>query len=167
MRVKRNNQNGFTLIETLLYLAVSSVLLFAVSGFVVLSYQSRAEGQVIAEVEQQGQHILQAITSSVRSSSSITVPAVNASGPSLTLATGSNPTSFNLNGTMLSITVGVAAPVPLHNSQVSVTNISFTNASRPSTPGSVRIQFTLSYNATSDRREYKYSKEFYGSATLR
>lgn len=161
---------GFTLIEVLLYLAIASALLFAVSGFVVLSFQSRAEGQVISEVEQQGQHMLQTITNRVRGSGAITTPAASTNGTTLTLATSSgatNPSVVSLSGTTLSITEGSGSPVILHNSQVNVSGLTFTNASRPSTPGIVRIQFTLSYNSTSSRREYNYSKVFYGSASLR
>lgn len=166
---KLSNQ-GFTLIEVLLYLAIASVMLFAVSGFVVMSLQSRSEGMVATEVEQQGEKIMQTITKSIRESSTITSPTANNSSPSLTITTtipATNPTVYSLNSGILMITEGASPAVGLNGSRVTISGLTFINTSKPTTSGSIKIQFTASYNGNISRREYNYSKVFYGTASLR
>ena len=168
--MSRPKQTGFTLVEILLYIAIASAFLLTLSSFVILSFRSRAEAQVIAEVEQQGEKLMQTITITARSASSITTPIAGTSGSTLILATSSgstNPTTFSLSGGVISITEGVSTAVALNNSQVTVSSLTFTNLSRTGTPGVVRIQFTLSYNGNTSKREYAYSKVFYGTASLR
>lgn len=55
----------------------------------------------------------------------------------------------------------------LINSRVTVSNLTFSNLSRPGTPGTVRIQFTLTHINPEGRQEYNFSKTFYDTATLR
>lgn len=166
----RQTQAGFTLIEVLLYLAVSSFILFSVSSFVVASMRARAESQVIAEVEQQGERLMQVMAASVRSSRGINSPVVGASGASLSVFTtvpATNPTVFGLSSGNITITEGAGGAVALDNTLVTVSGLTFTNVSRPSTPGTIRIQFTLTYSNPAGGQEYQYSKVFYGTASVR
>ncbi|KKT35654.1 MAG: hypothetical protein UW24_C0005G0002 [Parcubacteria group bacterium GW2011_GWA2_44_12] len=94
---KLQTKSGFTLIELLLYVAISSVMLLITSLFLQTLLQSRIKNQTIAEVEQQGLHIMQLITQTVRNAEAITAPAPSASAASLTLdviPAASDPTVF-------------------------------------------------------------------------
>jgi prepilin-type N-terminal cleavage/methylation domain-containing protein len=163
-------EKGFTLIELLLYIAVLSTAITAIFIFFFMMLQARVKNQTISEVEQQGSQLMQLMTQTIRNSNTINSPAVGS--PSSTLSLGmddvsKNPTIFDLSGGVLRIKEGSGAIVSLTNSQVTVTNLQFSNISRTGTQGTVRIEFTITYNNVSGRNEYEYSKTFYNSATLR
>lgn len=67
----------------------------------------------------------------------------------------------------LQIKEGSNTEVVLSNSKVAVSNLTFTNLTRSSTPGVVRISFTLSRVNANNRNEYDYQKTFVTSAALR
>ena len=161
---------GFTLVELLLYVSIASFILLVTSVFLSTLVQSRVKNQTIAEVEQQGLSLMQSMTHAIRNADTINAPAQGTSASALsvnTIVPGNNPTIFDLAGAVLQMKEGAAAAVPLTNSRVSVSGLLFSNVSRPGTPGTVRIQFTLTHMNPEGRNEYDFSKTFIGSATLR
>lgn len=141
----RAMKKGFTLIELLLYVSIVGAIIFSVAGFLSLSMQSRVKNQAISEVEQQGIQVMQVITQAGR----------NAANVNFT-------TAFDLlDGAIRENTIA------LTNSRVIASNLTFTNLSRTGTPGTIRIQFTLTHINPSGRNEYDFNKTFYGSTTLR
>lgn len=167
---KRRSGAGFTLVELLLYVALTTIMVGTISAFLFLMLQVRVKSQVINEVEQQGQQAMQRITQVIRKASDITVPAQGASGSSATLVVtpvGSSPTVFDLSAGALRITEGVGAPVVLTNSRVTASALTFTNVSRSVSSHDLRIQFTLTAVNSSGRNEYDYTKTFTTTAHVR
>lgn len=167
---RSNIQGGFTLVELLLYVSIASVMLLVISVFLSTLLESRIKNQTIAEVEGQGIQVMQMITQTARNAEAITSPALGASASSLTLdviTAGSDPTIFDLASGVIRIKEGAGSAVALTNSRVTASALTFQNFSRTSTPGTIRIMFTLTYVNSSGRNEYTYSKTFYGSASLR
>lgn len=167
--VAKNNR-GFTLVELLLYVGISAVMLLIISVFLSSLLQSRIKNQTIAEVDGQGMQVMQTIAQTARNAENITAPSTGASATSLTLdvSTGANdPTVFDLSGGAIRISEGGGSAVPLTNSRVTASALTFQNLSRADTPGTVRIQFTLEAVNPENRNEYGYEKTFIGSATLR
>ncbi|HEU0085638.1 MAG TPA: prepilin-type N-terminal cleavage/methylation domain-containing protein [Candidatus Paceibacterota bacterium] len=144
---KSTNQTnqGFTLIELLLYISIAAVILLLTSLFLAELLQSRVKNQTLTEVEQQGLHVMQIITQTGR----------NAGDTNFV-------DSFDLSDGVITED-GIA----LTNSLVFASDLTFQNLSRIDTPGTVRIQFTLSHINPENRNEYDYQKTFIGSATLR
>ena len=170
MNVKSKNKSGFTLIELLLYVSISAMMLLVISVFLSSLLQSRIKNQTIAEVEQQGFQVMQMITQTARNAEAITSPAQGASASSLTLdviAAANDPTIFDAASGVIRITEGVGSAISLTNSRVTTSVLTFQNLSRASTPGTIRIQFTLTHVNPEGRNEYSFSKTFIGSATLR
>lgn len=169
--VNHNNmKKGFTLIELLLYVSIIGVVILSIAGFLFLLMQSRAKNQTIAEVEQQGIQVMQIITQTGRNAEVITSPAVGTSSASLALdviTVVNDPTIFDLANGVIRIKEGTGSAVSLTNSRVTASGLTFQNLSRASTPGTVRIQFTLTHINPSGRNEYDFSKTFYGTATVR
>ena len=140
-----NVQKGFTLIELLLYVSIVGAIIVAVAGFLSLRMQSRVKKQAISEVEQQGVQVMQVSTQNGRNATNINFSSVcDLSG-----------------GTIRQNTIA------LTNSRVVASNLTFQNLSRTGTPGTIRVQFTLTHINPEGRNEYNYSKTFYGSASLR
>ena len=161
---------GFTLIELLLYVGIASIILLVTSLFLSTLLQSRIKNQTIAEVEQQGLQVMQFITQTARNAEAITSPATGVSASSLTLdviTVANDPAIFDLSGGVIRITEGVGSAVPLTNSRVTVSALTFQNLSRATTPGTIRIQFTINHINPEGRNEYNFTKTFTGSATLR
>ena len=154
--------SGFTLIELLLYVSMLSIMMLSITMFLSLMLQSRVKEQVMSEVEQQGQLVMQEITQSVRNASAITAPTAGSAGTSLsvTVPAPNSPTVFDLSAGVLRITEGAGSAVGLTNSKVTASSLLISNLSRASTPGVVRVEFTLTYNSTSTLSEYSYSKSF-------
>lgn len=164
------SQRGFTLIELLLYVAVASVMLLVISVFLSSLLQSRIKNQTIAEVEQQGLAAMQLITQAARNAEAITSPAQGASASSLTLdviTAANDPTILDLDNGVIRIKEGAGSTVALTNSRVTASALTFQNLSRTGTPGTIRIQFTLTHTNPAGRNEYSFTKTFIGSATLR
>lgn len=141
----KKNQKGFTLIELLLYVSIVGAIIFSIAGFLSLSMQSRVKNQAIAEVEQQGVQVMQIITQAGRNAADVSFTSV-----------------FDLSGGVIRQNT-----IALTNSRVVASALTFQNLSRAGTPGTIRIQFTLTRINPSGRNEYDYSKTFYSSVSLR
>ncbi|MBI5135380.1 prepilin-type N-terminal cleavage/methylation domain-containing protein [Candidatus Uhrbacteria bacterium] len=160
------HRKGLTLLEVLLSVGLAGILLGAVSMFLAIVLNARIKQQTIVEVEEQGVQMMELISSSVRSASSITTPIVGNSASNVVLAGSDAITVEPINGTLW-YTKGVASPLAMHNSNVIISNAQFSNRSRAQTPGTIQIQFTLSRVNREGRNEYNYSQTFYGSASIR
>lgn len=163
-------QSGFTLIELLLYVGIVGAMILTVAAILPVFMQSRIKNQTISEVEQQGTSVMQIITQTVRNAQTVTAPTIGNSASSATLdvvTAGADPTIFDLSGGALRITEGAGSPVALTNLHVTVSGLTFQNLSRTSTPGNLRIQFTITGVNPAGRNEYDFSKTFYGNASLR
>jgi prepilin-type N-terminal cleavage/methylation domain-containing protein len=162
--------HGFTLIELLLYIAVASIILLVSTLFLFSLLESRVKNQTIAEVEQQGLQVMQVITQTIRNAEAVNSPAQGTSASTLSLDVVNatfDPTVFNLSSEVMNIKEGTNAAISLTNSRVIASGLSFQNLSRANTPGTVRVQYTLTHRNPDGRNEYSFAKTFVGSATLR
>jgi len=165
------NPKGFTLVEMTLYVAICAVLLLSLSAFLTFLLGARVRNQAITEVNQQGFQVMSMITQTIRNGRSIETPSVGATTTILSLTTGNaliNPTVFDLSSSTMRIKEASKVPVPITNSRVLVSALSFQNlSSSSSTEKIIRISFVIDYKNSGGRPEYSYTKTFSGSATLR
>lgn len=166
----RGLKKGFTLIEMILYVASSALILFAFGSFVFTTLNARIKNATILEVEQQGQFVLSTITQYLRNAENITSPTAGNTAVELELDVidlQSDPTTFGISNNVIQVSEGGATAVSLTSSTVTASALSFVNATRSRSPGSVQISFTLTGNNSSGRNEYEYTKTFSGTASLR
>jgi len=159
---------GFTLIEFLIYIAIVGTVLLVTGaiGFNVLF--GKAKLMAIEEVSQNARFTMERIAMSVRNAETIQSPVPGASDSVLALKMADktkNPTSFRLSDGSFKESPG--AFVNLTSSETMVTALQFSNISYPNTPGTIRIQMTLQYTNPLNRPEYRFSKIFYTTATIR
>ncbi|HUQ30263.1 MAG TPA: hypothetical protein VM103_01960 [Candidatus Paceibacterota bacterium] len=162
--------SGFTLVELLLYVSIASFLLIAVSVFLSTLLSARVKNETVMEVEQQGSFVMDVMTQTIRNATAISTPATSTAAVSLSLRTGvasTTPTVFDLATSTLRVTEGVGSSVAFTSADIVASDLLFSNLSGSSTPGTIRIQFTLTAINSSGRNEYDYRRTFYGSATLR
>jgi prepilin-type N-terminal cleavage/methylation domain-containing protein len=165
-----SSQRAFTLVELLVYIAIFAVMIVAVSTFMIQLMQSKAKHIVISEVEQQGLMVMQEITQAIRNAEAITSPTAGNNSATISidaLATADDPTLFDINSDIIRIKEGTDAYVNLTNSKLTASALNFSNISRASTPGTIKVQFTLTYYNPESTKAFEYEKTFYGSASLR
>lgn len=167
---RHRSSAGFTLVEFLLYIAISSSVLLLAVTFLGTTLEAGVKNQSITEVDQQGILAMEILTQTIRNASSISLPNPGGNGSTLMLTVpnaGESPTTVTTGGTALTLQKGLGSPAALTNTFVEVTNLQFENRSASGSPGTVRIRFTLSRVNGSGRNEYTYTKDFIGSASLR
>jgi type II secretory pathway pseudopilin PulG len=164
-------KKGFTLVEMILYVSVCSILLLTISTFLSFLLGARIRSQAITEVNQQGFRAMNMMALTVRNGRSVETPLVGDTTSSLSLTTKDsllNPTIFDVASGTLRIKEGSGVPIPLTNSRVVISNLSFQNLSATtSSDRIIRISFTIDYGNISGKDEYSFTKTFIESATMR
>jgi len=170
VKQKKQKNPGFTLVELILYIGLSSILLLVISLFLTTMLSARVKQQTISEVDEQGLQIMQIITQNIRNAEAVNSPTPGNSDSTLNLSVldaSKNPTIFNLNQNTLQIKEGSESNINLTNSKIDLSSLNFENLSRDGTPGMIRISFEMSYKNETSRQEYNYTKPFYTSVSLR
>lgn len=134
---------GFTLIETIIYIALMALL---IGGGVVTAFyvtDSAQKNKSDVNIQAEGNFILRKIEWAMSGASSIIVGAtLSITKPSLPPA--QNPLVFSLNGSNMQLTRGTGAAQNLNSSNVSVSALSFTDIpASGGTPQGVTINFTV------------------------
>ena len=155
----------------ILYVAISSVILLALSLFLTSLLGSRIKSSSISNVNDQGLMVMQMVTDSIRNAKSIDYPSIGATSTSLSISVADpllSPTVYDIASGTVRITEGSNSPIPLTNSHVTVTSFLFQNISSTSSSDRiVRFSFTIDHNNKSGRNENSFTKSFTSSATLR
>lgn len=171
MKLHPQSIKGFSLVEMILYVAISSVILLSLSMLLSFLLSSRIKNQSIADVNQQGLQVMQLVTQTIRSAKSVDFPSIGATSTSLSLTMPDpllSPTIFDVSNGVVRIKEGSGEAIPLTNSHVTVSPYVFQNISgASSTDRIIRLSFTIDYNNPSGRNESSFTKSFTGSATLR
>ncbi len=166
-KVKKNQ--AFTLVETMLYVAVLSICLTAMSGFIDMVNAAKTKNRIVLNIERQGENITEIITSAIRNSSGIISPSVGATSAALSLSfneAAKNPTVFSLNGGIIYIKEGSGSNTALSDPSLQAENLSFKNLSRNGTPGNIKFSFSLR-SQEEGRAEFSYRQDFFGGSSRR
>jgi Tfp pilus assembly protein PilW len=161
---------GFTLVETIVYVAIFSLFIVGVVSFLSNMSGTRLHNQMILEINDQGAKAMKTITQVLRNGSNVNSPTIGNTAFNLSVVTGvpaTSPTVFSESSGVLYMQEGSGSLVALTNNKVVVSNLLFSNFSRPDTPNIIKISFKLtSINATSSPSG-QYSFTFNGSGALR
>lgn len=169
-RLKSDKTTGFTLIEMLLYIAIASTLILVVSLFTNTILGTRVKNQTINNVESQGAYVMQLLGQAIYNAESVNTPSTSAASVRLSLATSnasSNPTVFEINSGVLTLTEGASPAINLTNSHITISNLTFKNLESSGAPGSIHYSFDVSAATSSNRAEFNYEQSFSGAASLR
>jgi type II secretory pathway pseudopilin PulG len=170
---KVRGSSGFTLIETLIYVAIIGGVLSTFIAFSMNVSQGRNKTYVVQEVQSNTRHAMDVMSQRIRAATSVTIGSSTfGSDPGvlqLAMADASkNPTIINLtadNG-ILQIKEGASAAVSLTSTEVDVTNLVFTNLTDGDRE-SVRIQMTVGYDSSAVGVENIYSQSVSTAVSVR
>lgn len=164
------SSRGFTLIEVLLSLAISSVLIVTLFAFVDLTFRSRVKDENIGVVESEGGVVLQIISQHLRNASGIVTPSASSTSSTLELTmpdAAVSPVRFWRSGAVMLMSERGANTTTLTSSRVVITSTTFRNMSRMGTPGSVRVELLIEAANPANNPAYEYERRFIGAGSLR
>ena len=116
---------GFTLIETILYIALLSLI---TSGALLATYQLLEGNQknlIELTIQSEADFLLRKIEWILSGSQSVVLPREGESGPELVVRGEAGPVSFTLSGADLVMSRDGGQAVPLNSQNVSVTDLVF------------------------------------------
>ena len=166
---KIKDNKGFTLIELILYSAILIVVLSVFLNFIWEIVYGNVKTQAIREVQQNGRLAMEKIMRTVQESTLINSPAPGESADFLSLEIEDkklNPTIFDVVDKILRITQEKEDLYSLTNNRVRIDSLQFTNLSYAQTPGTIRIEMTISHRNEGNRREYDVSQDFVSTISL-
>lgn len=168
---KKTNQRGFTLIETIIYVAIIGGVLVALTSFILSISGSRNKSYAEQEINANARMAFSVLTHKIKSASAINVASstFGAHPGVLSLAMTSstlNPTVFALSGGRLSIAEGVSAPQFITDQRITITNLVFTNLSGDGSRGNVGIELNFAY-ASSTGADYNFTSSLQTAVSLR
>lgn len=169
--MKNKLQNGFTLIEALVYIALVSGILLAATSFAWNIVNTRTSAFSAQEVEQNGRFIMQKISQVMREANQINSPAIGLSSNSVEVEmndAGTETIILSQNDKNIEYQYNSDPAVELNSDLVEISNLEFTNLS--STSGSTRnigISFTLSHINPANRQEWSYIQDYSTTIELR
>ncbi|MCW1930558.1 MAG: type II secretion system GspH family protein [Candidatus Kerfeldbacteria bacterium] len=161
--------NGFTILELLLYIGVTALMLSTIISFFFLFINGRTHNNAQREVEQQGGVIMQFIQDSIQQASSVTTPTPSNQGDVLEVSMydvdyGTRTISIEHTDLIVEDLSGVYT---LNSDTVEVSGLSFTNVASGTTRDSITVSFTVSTHNISGRSEYAYADTFTSTFTRR
>ena len=153
---------GQSVIEIVLYLGLVILIMPVIAALTFFSADVRVRGQEVNVVTAEGERLAQVLSQTIRNAKGINSPLLGESNSQLSLKiadSAKDPTIFSLNNGAITIKEGAGQAVSLTSSQMTASNLTFSNRSQAGTPGTIKIQFTLS--------AANLTKTFYVSASLR
>lgn len=155
------NKKAFTLIETLIYIALIALVVTTFVNFGLAISQRGSKGYVIAEVNSNGLQAMEIISNKIKTADSVVAPTKGNSGTSLRLDMPSTPDDiiFQVSGGALQLTQGANPIVNLTSTRVTVSNFTAVNNARNTADDNITISFTVAYKNPSSV-EFTASQNF-------
>ena len=168
-KTKKQKNIGISLVETIIYVAIFSMIVTTFVSFSSSMTTTRLHSQMTLEINDQGSKAMKIITQAIRNASGVNSPTIGNSASNLSLTMYSspiNPTVFSSSSGVLYITEGTGGQIALTNNKVVLSGLNFSNFSRASTSDIIKISFTLT-SGTSGGLGGSYAYTFNGSAQIR
>ena len=144
MRRILNNQEGFTLIEVLVYAIIFALLVGTMTLFAFSMLNGSTKADMQLEVTDNARFVTQKLQYILHGATSVDSPVVGSSAASLSITTATtswNPFVIDVSNGALRFKKGSAAAVPLTDSFVRISSVSFkTYAFSDSTKNTVRFK---------------------------
>lgn len=145
-RFKNNQDNGFTLIELMLFMAMFSVILIVLSSLFSAIVEKQLETESVSAVENDSKFIIARMLYDISRADSMTTPAtLGAQSASLSLVISGITYTYAISGGNLQLTQGVQTD-DLNGVGSTISGLNFTRLGN--TTGKHTIQVT--YTVTSD-----------------
>jgi prepilin-type N-terminal cleavage/methylation domain-containing protein len=166
-------KKGFTLIETMIYIAILSMAMVGFVTFIMSISAARNKNYAVLEVEANTRQSMEIISQKIRDAADIKIASSTfSSNPGvltlITTTTSTNPTIIDLTGSSgsLRVTVGTSSPVIITSNKILVSNLIFYNYTGTSRRKNIGIAATFSYSNPSNDINYNYSESVRSDISL-
>ncbi|MEK7545907.1 MAG: prepilin-type N-terminal cleavage/methylation domain-containing protein [Patescibacteria group bacterium] len=163
---------GFTLLEFIIYFALISIVISAITLFALDVIRTRAKTAVIAEVEQNMRFGMQRMLRTVRQASKLNVGASTFNSDSGVLSVdmpsaSNTPTVFDLSGGAVRMKEGSGPATPLTTPRVNVTSLRFSKDNLGGNNNAVTAVITLAFASDNPDQAFTYVAAASGTAVIR
>jgi len=137
---------GFSLLETILFLGILSIMSGTIVAVYISTQEARIRQRAVAELEQTGTSVMEAMTKNIRRAEKVLTPATNTTGSILSLQMASNaeyPTIYARNAEGNLVNVQKTSTSALLTSRVKISNISFRNVANANVAYSFDLTITI------------------------
>lgn len=169
---KSNQQNGFTLVETIIYLAIMAIVMTSFLYFGSAIFDYRHKVYAVQEVQANERMAINFLSQKIREAKDVNIgQSIFNTDPgvlSLTMDDSNrNPTIISLNQDdgVLQITEGIFAPVAITSENVKIKNLVFTNLSSQSIKN-IKFNLTVEYSHGQNSKD-SYSNDLEIAVSLR
>lgn len=160
-------QAGFTLIELILYIAIVTFVLVALTNYALSVMSTGAKSSTEQEIFSAGRYVSERIKYEIRNASGINSVAATSISLSNT-DSAKNPTVIALNSGQITVKYGTSTALPINSANTSVNSLVFTNfSSGDNKTKNIRYVFTIAGNFGSNRQEYVDSTTIENTAEVR
>ena len=170
---KRRFLTGFTLTEVLVYVAVLSIIISAVSGFLIWTVRSNTKAKVMRETQDNARRAMEIMTYEIKEAKSVYTPTTTSNQLCLetthNLPEGEKTTyiDFYLCEDRLCLKKESQSPIALTSDRVKVSNLVFTQIATASPIPSIQIDLQINYKSPANRPEYQAELNLKSTASLR
>ncbi len=170
-KILKNNQNGTSFVEMLLYVAIMALVLISMVRFSMSVHASYVKNYVSQQVHDNLRNAVYYLTTRIKLSNGLNeVNSLLDVDPGVlylnTFDPFTNPIVFSLDEDdgALFLSEGVSAPLPITSNEIKFTKLIF---SKINTKGRDSILITLKAETDGDTAEHKYAQEIQTTVSLR
>lgn len=166
----QKNHSGFTLIETIVYLALMAIVVSGYISFALSMSALRQKMYIIQEVQANSRVSMNIMSQKIRSAANIVEPAVIGATSSVLIldmaGTGISTSTFSLIDDMLYLTNDLGTPINLTSRQIRIENLVFTKLSESGDRANIGVEMLVK-NKFGESDEYKFEQAVNTSVSLR
>lgn len=165
---RKQNNNGFTLIETIIYVAIIGIAMSSFISFGISISTSRSKTYAIQEVQANARMLMGTVVQKIKHAQGVNSPIPGNSNDIMVLdmPNAEPDITFSIIDGIVYMTEGVGDPFALVSNRVEVTNIIYNNVGEAGGADSVQIGFDMQFrNAASV--EFSYTGNFNTAITTR
>ena len=168
----RQMEKGFTLIETLVYVGILSIIVAVIFSFLIWSVHLSTKIRVMRETSDNARRAMEIMVYEIKEARNIYIPTSTSTQLSLQtlhyLPSGEDTTyiDFYICGTQLCLKKESQSPIALTSDKVEVSDLVFTWVVTEQIP-SVQVELEIDYKSPSSRAEYQASVDLKSTASLR
>ena len=148
--LKLKINNGFTLVEMLIYMGLLSLFLVVLTEIFTSVLNIFSQTETTSSLEQDSRFIASRLAYDITRSSTILSPLLGGSQNNLSLQVGSENITYSISGNNLILTSNTGQDA-LNGAQTKISNLSFLRLGNAGGKNLLKVQFTL----TSTREESK------------
>lgn len=163
------NPRGFTLIEILLYMALSTILVVLMGGIGANVFSGFVKVKAAEELRYNTQFVTEKIRSLASQAESISAPVPGESSSILALRVSDiskDPTIIDVTDGRVTVTEGGGEPQFISGSGVDVSAVDFSNVTQDEGVGSLRVIMQMGLRNPEDRTVYFASSTIYTTINL-